>query len=414
MRKITFITLAVLLVSCNQHAPKIDEWRGPNRSGNYNEHNLLKSWSAEEPKLIWETNGLGYGYGSPTVTNDKLFVIGTIDSTSFLFAFGLDGQLLYKSVMGEEWTVNFPGSRCTPTVADDLVYVVTGTGDLTCLESKTGGLKWHVDMVTDLGGISPRFGFSESIKVEGNIVFCCPGGLQNNVVALDRFTGKIIWSCAGKGERSAYHAPTIIKCGARKILVAFSAYHLLAIDAATGKLLWTHEQLNTPVDKREPGMGDTHANTVLFKNNTLYYVEGDGNCAVALLLNHDGTEAKQLWNNAAVDNYMGGIVLLDKYLYSCAFSKNNLVKMDVQSGAIVDSLPLGRGSLIAADKMLYYYNFKGEVHLVSIKGEKMQDVSTLKITKGSKEYFAHPVIRDGILYVRHGEYLGAYSISKSL
>jgi len=411
MKSLPFFIIGIFLVGCTQHTPKIEEWRGPNRSGVYNETNLLKAWPPTGPNLIWENNDLGYGYGSPTITNDKLLIVGTMDSTSYLFAFSLDGKLIYKSSIGSEWVVNFPGSRCIPTVVDDLVYVVTGKGDVSCLNKNTGELIWKCNMVTDFGGVTPLFGFSESLKVEDEKVFCCPGGPENNVVALNRFSGKVIWSCAGKGERSAYHAPTIIEIGGRKLLIAFSAYHLLAIEVATSNLLWTHEQVNTPLDKRSPGIGDTHANTVLFENNILYYVEGDGNCAVALQLSPDGTEAKQLWNNPAVDNYMGGILLIDKYLYSCAFSKNSLVKMDVQSGAIVDSLPLGRGSLIAADGMLYYYNFKGEVHLVSIQGDKMQDVSTLKITKGSKEYFAHPVIRNGILYVRHGEYLGAYSIS---
>lgn len=411
MKTLSFLAIAIFLVSCNQPAPKIDEWRGPNRSGVYNESNLLKTWPSTGPKLIWELNELGYGYGSPTIAGDKLFVVGTQDSISFLMAYSIDGKLLYKSNIGIEWTVNYPGSRCIPTVVDHLIYVVTGTGKVTCLEKETGALKWQVDMVTELGGITPLFGFSESLKVEGEMVYCTPGGPEHNVVALNRFSGKLIWSCAGKGERSAYHAPTIIEIGGYKILIAFSAYHLLAIDANTGKLLWNHEQTNTPLDKRGPGMGDTHANTILFENTILYYVEGDGNCAVALQLNQDGTEAKQLWNNTTVDNYMGGIVLIDKYLYSCAFSKSTLVKMDVQSGTVGDSLPLGRGSLIAADEMLYYYNFKGEVHLVSIQGDKMQDVSSFKITQGSKEYFAHPVIRNGVLYVRHGEYLGAYSIS---
>ncbi|MFA6402755.1 MAG: PQQ-binding-like beta-propeller repeat protein [Salinivirgaceae bacterium] len=411
MKPLSFLAIAILLVSCNQPVPKIDEWRGPNRSGIYNESNLLKNWPSTGPNLIWELNELGYGYGSPTINDDKLFVVGTQDSTSFLFAYSLDGKQLSKYTVGDEWVVNFPGSRCTPTVVDNLIYVVTGTGDVTCLDKDSGIVKWHIDMVTGFGGVTPLFGFSESLKVEGEMVFCTPGGPENNVVALNRFSGKVIWSCAGKGERSAYHAPTVINCGTRKVLIAFSAYNLLAIDVATGNLLWNHEQTNTPLDKRGPGMGDTHANTIHFENNILYYVEGDGNCTVALQLNQDGTEAKQIWNNTAVDNYMGGIVMIDKYLYSCAFSKNSLVKMDAQSGAIVDSLPLGRGSLIAADNMLYYYNFKGEVHLVSIQGDKMQDISWFKITKGSKEYFAHPVIRNGVLYVRHGEYLGAYSIS---
>jgi outer membrane protein assembly factor BamB len=412
MKTYSILFFAILLIACNRQEPKVYQWRGPNRSGIYNETGLMKSWPENGPRLIWENNELGYGYGSPTLSGNKLFVIGTRDSTSYLLIMDKEGKLLSKTETGNEWVVNFPGSRCIPTVVGNLVYVITGKGDVACVDANSGKIKWKCNMVTDFGGVSPRFGFSESLKVDGEKVFCCPGGPEHNVVALNRFTGKLIWSCPGKGERSAYHPPAVIECGGRKMLITFSAYHLLAIDAVTGKLLWTHEQVNTPKDKREPGIGDTHANTALFFNNILYYVEGDGNCAVALRLNADGTEATQIWNNTSVDNYMGGIVLIDNYLYSCAFSRNNLVKIDIQNGAVTDSLSIGRGTLIAADQMLYYYNTKGEVHLVSFQGEKMQDVSMFKVTKGSKEHFAHPVINRGVLYIRHGEFLGAYSISE--
>jgi outer membrane protein assembly factor BamB len=412
MKTCSIIIFAILLIACNRQEAKVYEWRGPNRSGVYSEKDLLKSWPENGPRLLWENNDLGYGYGSPTLAGNNLYVIGTRDSTSCLLTLDKKGKRLSETETGNEWVVNYPGSRCIPTVVDNLVYVITGKGEVTCVNTSSGEIKWKCNMVADFGGVIPRFGYSESLVVDGEKVFCCPGGPEHNVVALDRFTGKPIWSCRGKGERSAYHPPTVIECGTRKLLITFSAYHLMAIDAVTGQLLWTHEQVNTPPDKREPGIGDTHSNTTLYFNNTLYYVEGDGNCAVALRLNDDGTKATQIWNNTTVDNYMGGIVLIDNYLYSCAFSRNNLVKIDIQNGAITDSLHIGRGTLIAADKMLYYYNTKGEVHLVSIEGDKMQDVSMFKVTRGSREHFAHPVIDKGVLYIRHGEYLGAYSISK--
>jgi len=44
--------------------------------------------------------------------------------------------------------------------------------------------------------------------------------------------------------------------------------------------------------------------------------------------------------------------------------------------------------------------------------EGMQIVSSFKVTKGTKEFFTHPVIHDGVLYIRHGEALMAYSIKK--
>ncbi len=40
----------------------------------------------------------------------------------------------------------------------------------------------------------------------------------------------------------------------------------------------------------------------------------------------------------------------------------------------------------------------------------MELVSSFKVTRGTKAHFAHPVICNGILYIRHGKSLLAYKI----
>ncbi|MFA9392532.1 MAG: PQQ-binding-like beta-propeller repeat protein [Prolixibacteraceae bacterium] len=409
--KIFFVFLfAVIFASCSKTDVRLEEWRGPNRSGIYQETNLLKIWPDSGPGVLWEMNDLGTGYGSPLVLDDRILIMGTRDSIAILFAITLDGQIIYECEVGSEWVVNFPGSRCTPTVVNDQVYIMTGKGQLSCIQLKDGQIEWSRNVYSEFEGEMPRFGYAQSLVVEDNKVYCCPGGETNNVVALDAANGKLIWSCAGKGERPGYHPAKLITVGNRKLFLTFSAYHLLGIDAETGELMWAHEQVNTEQDQRKPGVGDTHANTVLYEDNIIFYVEGDGNCAVALALNDDGSSIQQLWNNAVVDNFMGGILMLDHFLYSCNYSANQLAKIDAKSGAVVESLPVGRGSVIMADDMLYYYNMSGEVHLIAIDDEKMESISSFKITKGSHEHFSHPVIHNGVLYVRHGEYLGAFDI----
>lgn len=164
------------------------------------------------------------------------------------------------------------------------------------------------------------------------------------------------------------------------------------------------------MEKREPGTGDTHANGVLFSDSVLYYVEGDGNAAVALKLDTKGLTLTQLWQNTTVDNYMGGIALYNGALYSSSHSGQQLVKMNLLNGAVSDSLDLGRGSLIMADDLLFYYNQAGKVFLVDVSTEQMKVLSAFKFTMGSREHFAHPVISNGVLYIRRGNTLAAYDI----
>jgi len=306
--------------------------------------------------------------------------------------------------------VNYPGSRSAPTLVDELIYVGSGMGKLFCIEKATGNLVWSKDFQE----IMPRFGHSESAVIDGNKVFWTAGGKEQNVVALNRFTGELIWSNPGFSERSAYHSPRVITLLKRKVLVTLSAYHLMGLDVENGEMLWSQELEGIKPENRKPGMGDTHANTVLFDDGAIYYVTGDdGNFGVKLKLSEDGTSISEAWTNKKFDSYMGGVVKVGNYLYGGGTAKPELWSIDATTGMITDSVKIGRGIVIEADHMLYYYNFRGQMRLISYEQGKMKEISSFKIARGTREHFSHPVIHNGVLYLRHGAVLMAFDISFS-
>ena len=396
------IIVFILLFPVFGSGQKVLQWRGVNRSGVYDETSLLKSWPEKGPELLWEFNGLGNGYGSPVITGEMLFINGEIDTVSYLFALDLSGKYLWKSKIGKEWTLSYPGSRSTPTVVDDLVYVTAGWGQVACLEAGTGKERWSLNMITDFHGAAPRFGFSESLLVEGNTVYCSPGSPDTNVVALDRFTGKIIWISKGAGEMTAYCSPMLISLPQRNILVTFSKTTLLGIDTKDGKLLWSYKQEGQDID--------CQVNTPIFENGFIYCVAGNGNGAFKLKLSADGTQITELWKNPECDNLMGGFIKLNDYIYTSGYEKRQYYIVETNTGKIVDSVKFDRGTTNYADGMLYLYNEKGQVGLFRPAGPRMEQVSTFKLTAGTKAHFSHPVICNGIMYIRHGKSLLAYKV----
>ena len=81
--------LCLMLNSCNQNAQKSSQsmqssqnsqWRGKNRDGVYNETGLLKVWPENGPELLWSYEGLGAGFTSAAVTNEKLYITGLFAS----------------------------------------------------------------------------------------------------------------------------------------------------------------------------------------------------------------------------------------------------------------------------------------------------------------------------------------------
>jgi len=186
-------------------------------------------------------------------------------------------------------------------------------------------------------------------------------------------------------------------------MVTFSKSALLGIDTKDGKLLWSHAQENED---------DAHANTPLFENGFLYYISGAGNGSVKLKLSDDGAQITEVWRNKNCDDVFGGFIKLGDYIYSGSYGRRCWYSQETNTGKTVDSLRFDRGATIFADGMLYLYNEKGQAGLVKPDGPKMELVSSFKITRGTKAHYAHPVICNGILYIRHGKSLMAYDIRR--
>jgi outer membrane protein assembly factor BamB len=400
--------LLLISISCHTYAQQISQWRGINRDGMYNETQLLKTWPAEGPALLWTNETIGDGYGSPVVTADMLFINGEIDSISHLFAFDLSGKLLWKSPNGREFTGQgysnkFPGARSTPTIVNNLIYVCSGNGRIACFEKQTGKEKWAVQMLSDMNGHMNSFGYSESLALDANNVYCFPGGVTNNVVALNRLTGKTVWTSKALGDTVSYCSPVIINLAARSVLVTFTVHYIMGLDTKTGELLWSQKQENVKYQQQ--------CNTPIYADGFIYYVAGDGNGAVKLELSIDGKSIKEVWRNSPLSNNFSGFLKINDYLFSTERSQK-LKCLDVKSGKTIDSLRINKGAIISADGMLYTYSENGEVNLIKTTGSKMESVGKFKIEKGTREHFAHPVISKGVLYIRHGKILMAYNIKQ--
>jgi len=427
------IPVFLFVVGFNSHAQNISQWRGANRDGIYPDKNLLKAWPEAGPKLQWSTEEIGAGFSSPVIAGDKLFINGEINQVATIFAFDLNGKLLWKyangpEFFGEGYSANFPGTRSAPTVYDGLIYVSSGMGRIACLEAASGKEKWAVNMVADLGGKMNYFGYSESLFVDETKVYCYPGGGDANMVALDRLTGQIVWKSKVKGDAVSFCSPTMIKLPERiglrevrnvetgefqsksikypplDILVTLSKEYLLGINAQNGELLWSHKEDSVKLEGE-------HCNTPVYADGSIYGISGDenGNGAYKIQLSPDGKSIEEVWRNGKVKNPLGGFIKIDDRIYTTSDDKK-LKVLDAKTGQIVEMLSGMKGSLIAADSLLFCYTDNGYVNLIKGTGTKLEVVSKFKITKGEKEHFAHPVIANGVLYIRHGNALMAYGI----
>lgn len=399
------VLVSILSVAAVASAQELPQWRGPQRNGIYTETGLAKSWPAQGPDLIWSFEGLGAGHGNVGIGKDRMFVLGMPEKTGILYALDLSGKLLWKKEYGPEWTENYTGPRSTPVVIGDRVYFESGTGTVFCYNAENGGKVWSVDLMEKFGAPKVTWGMAESLLIDGDRLFCTPGGPEQNIVALNRFTGETIWTSPGNRQPSAYCSPILVKHNSASLIVTMTAKSIVGVDAATGEYYWQVPQFQR---------NKIHSNTPVYYQSKIYCaseLDQTNSGLVALKLSDDGKSVTVEWRNETFRNLMGGIILLDGHIYGSVYQKGLWCCLNTSDGQVVyQSNAMGDGNMIMADGLFYCYSEKGEVALVSASPTSFDVISRFQVPLGTKEHWAHPAIYQGRLYIRHGDALMVYNI----
>ncbi len=399
-----FLSFVLLIgFSFTLFAQETTQWRGENRDGKYNETGLLKSWPESGPKMLWHFDELGDGHSSAAVTANKVFTAGTLDEKGYVFAFDHEGQLIWKTEIGKSWTDNWNGVRTTPLVIEDKLYIISAFGKLVCMNSNIGEIIWTVDVFNEYDGQNIRWGITENLLVDGDMLFVTAGGEESNVIALNRNSGDLIWKCVGNGEKSAYNSPALVTHNNRKILITLTENSVLGIDPVNGKLLWRHEHVNE---------WSVHPNTPLYHDGFIYVVSGYGCGGVLLKLSDDGNSVTKVWANSSLDNQMGGVIYLDGKLYGAGHDSRKFICLDWETGEeLFFTKSMQRGNTIYADELLYCYDERGKVLLIKPEENSFNIISEFKVPFGENQHWAHLVIHNKKLFVRHGTSLMVYDIA---
>lgn len=401
---ISVISFLLLLQSCQSNKNEISQWRGPNRDGIYPAKDLLKEWPENGPELIWKYDDLGCGYASAAVLSDKVITIATLDSLSYVIAFNHQGDVLYKKELGPEWMTNFPGINSTPQIFGGLGYLQGGLGILYCFDVETGETKWTKDLFADFDGKNIRYGITENFVIDGEKIFVTPGGEEYNMLALNRFTGDLIWSNKGNAELSAYGCPNMITSGTTKQLINFTESTLFSVNPDNGETNWEYPL----VDKATKG------NVPVYKDGFLYVMAGYKNGMLKLEISEDGKSVEKIWQNEKISLGFGDGVFLGECYYAGSSSRERkFCCIDSKTGAIIDSIDMFVPVvIIAADEMIYAYNFRGKFNLIKPTEAGMKLVSSFTVKGGKEnEHCSFPVIYDSRLYIRHDNSLFVYNIS---
>lgn len=390
------------------------QWRGPDRDGHSPDRELRLDWERRPPELLWRAQGLGRGYASVSIVGDLIFTTGNRPDGQYALALSRrDGQPVWQRRLTQKPPQHgFSGSRCTPAVAGDSVFVVSSDGRIVCLQRQTGALVWERSF-SDWGGrMMSTWGFSESPLVDGDFVLCTPGGPNACLVALRRESGTEVWASpsppsAGRGvDGAGYSSVVVTEAAGVRQYIALTGRGLIGVRAADGRLLWSYNKVaNSTANIPTPVcFGD------FVFSSTGYQT---GAALLKLVPEAGGVAAQEQYflEPRVFQNHHGGMVLVDGHIYAGhGHNKGLPICVDVLTGEVrwggrLRGVGEGSACVIAAGQQLIFRYETGELALITASPEGYDLQGTFRPDYQKGKSWAHPVLCGGKLYLREQDQL---------
>jgi outer membrane protein assembly factor BamB len=394
------------------------QFRGPALDGKSAETGIIKSWEQKAPELLWMGEGLGNGYAGVAVVGERIYTTGDLkDGQGVVAVSAKDGKVLWTTVLTEGAPKHgFEGSRCTPTVVGEQMWVTTSNGMIACLTT-AGKVVWKKEFAKEWGGkMMSGWGFAESVLVDGKAAICTPGGADAMMVALDKDSGKELWKCKvpeyGKnGKPGAGYSSVVISMGAGvKQYVQMTGNGVIGVRAADGKFLWGYDHTAN---------GTANITSPLIAGDTVFSSSayGAGAGLVKLVKDGDGVKAEEVYflKPGELQNHHGGTVLVDGYIY-CGHKQNggDLVCLDIKTGKFmwgpIKGLGKGSACVTFVDGHLIFRYQDGLVALVEATPKEFRLKGSFTPKFQERESWAHPVVSAGRLYLREQDKLMCYQL----
>ncbi len=389
-----------IFLLCATYAPAGDwpQFMGPNGDGTSVEKGLIKVWPADGPKVLW-TVKLGPGYGGAAIVAGQVYLLDRVDKEKDVL------RCLDLATGKEQWTFSYDapggidheGSRSTPAVGKDSVYIIGPFGHLHCIDRATHQAKWKKNILADYGGKRPNWAVAQSPLLYKNLLIVAPQAANVGMVALDQASGQERWRSASIGPM-AYGSPMLVNIDGVDQFVLINTLGAAAV-SAEGKVLWKYAH---PCKIPIPNVTSLGGGKLFVTG-----AYGAGSAIIQASKQSDGWNTIELARNKQIGAHCHPALLFQNYLYVlCNVNERSdgLVCFDQQANVVwqtKNSPNLDKGgSLLTADGVIYIMDGRsGELHIVEPSPDGFKSLSKAKILEGH-EIWGPLALADGKLVLR--------------
>lgn len=377
-------------------------FRGPNRDGRYDEMAVLTTWPAQGLSPLWKQPA-GLGYSSFTIADGRAYTIEQRRKQEVVAAYDVNnGRELWLQGWNAEYSDSTgDGPRTTPTWDDGRLYALGATGELRCLDAKTGAVIWGKNILSDNQAENLQWAMAASPLIVDDKVIVLPGGSGGkSVVAYNKMTGAPVWK--SQNDRQAYVSPMLVTLAGRRQILVVSSSRVFGLAPENGALLWSQTW--------DTDMGINVSQPIVVDKNRFFISSGYGKGASLMEVTGAGNSftARNVWENINMKNKFNSSVLHEGYIYG--LDEGILTCLDVNTG--VRKWKGGRygyGQVIVASGHLIVMSDAGELALVKASPTEYSEVARFAALQG--QTWNYPAIAGGRLFVRNANEMAAYKIT---
>ena len=278
-----------------------------------------------------------------------------------------------------------------------MIYTASSAGRIVALSAADGSEVWS----HDFPGAAPRFGYSVSPLVDGELLLMESGGSEEDpgILAFDKTTGELKWS-ALKGP-AGYSSPIVAEIGGVRQYIFYRRVGNEVVSLSTsGEVLWQHPTTALAVI----------TTPIFYPPDRVFVASADdamGGAMLRVSKGEDGFSVEELWSDRLMRNHFNTSVLVDGHLYG--FDNGTFRCLDAETGERKWSKRgFGKGSLLAAGNLLYVLSDGGVLALVQATPEGFVELGRVNAMSGRA--WSSPSLSAGRLYVRDFDEIVGYDV----
>ena len=386
------VATLVLVLPAVARAADWPQYGGPDRNAVSRETAWKADWSGG-PKVLWKAE-VGAGYASVAVLRGRVYTMGAGGGGEEGGRRGGRGGrggpsavvCLDADTGAELWRTPLGGGEnaATPAVDDRAVYAVAPDGTVGCLALADGAIKWQTNLVRDHGVQRGGWQIACSPLLEGSAIILDAG----KTIALEKSTGKVLWSAGG--AKAGYASTIPFKIGAKAYLTSFNGAGLAIVDAASHQVVATQPWQTAH---------DVNSALPMIAGDKIFICSGYGRGAG--LVQFDGSGARLLYDKKVLRAHCNGPVLIGGYLYGLdgqMGSSGALQCVEMATGEVKWAAPVKIGAMSAAGDRLIVQADGGEVLIAQASPAGYKCLARAQVLDG--KCWTMPILANARIHAR--------------